>query len=188
MPFANRQSLQLESCSSRLHPALDCPKFLIHLVTLEPPGLELLIRRHPLERIPNFVEIADSPAISVGSKEPPHSLGHDGQLFERIAAAVQPFQVIPSSRAIFGWRRPPFRGTQGNRLTRIEKDKLLQPDVQLPICCEVVFIAKARSAMQTETGKRNVPNILVNHPPTPLRNAVIPAVNAKAVPVVRRSN
>ena len=56
-------------------------------------------------------------------------------------------------------------------------------DVQLPICYKVVFIAKAPSAMQLETGKQDLPDILVEDQAAQSRNAVVAPMNAETVHV-----
>ena len=159
------------------------PELAIHVAPLEPLGLELLIGLHPLDRFTKLVKIADGRAISVGIEEPLHGLRHHDQGLEGISVPVQSFQIIPNSAAILGRCRSPPSDAQRNHPTRINRENLLQPEVEFPIRREVVFIAKALSATQTEVGKRNPAGIFITHQAAPLWNPVVFAVNAKTVQV-----
>jgi hypothetical protein len=53
----------------------------------------------------------------------------------------------------------------------------------LRVCCEVVFIAKALSAMQTEPRERNLPSVPIEANTAQSRRTVVPAMDAEKVEI-----
>jgi hypothetical protein len=57
--------------------------------------LEILVGFHAIDRFAQFVEIADSLAVAIGIKKPPHGFGHDVQFIDGQVAFV-PICQIPN--------------------------------------------------------------------------------------------
>ena len=68
---------------------------------------------------------------------------------------IQALKIIQGSGAVFGRRNSASADTGWKNAVGIKRQSSLQPNVQLPIGHEVVFIAKALAATQTKTRKRH---------------------------------
>ena len=68
---------------------------------IEPVWLEILVGFHAIRRFAQFVEIADSVAVAIGIKNPPHGFDHDEVLtdeFFNIFGAKTDFRVMLAGR------------------------------------------------------------------------------------------
>jgi hypothetical protein len=76
---------------------------------IEPVWLEILVGFHAIRRFAQFVEIADSVAVAIGIKNPPHGFDHDEDLIDGKVTSVpiQPLEIIPGSSTIFRRRSSP---------------------------------------------------------------------------------
>jgi hypothetical protein len=64
------------------------PQLEVDFSPVEPVWLEILVGFHAIDRFAQFVEIADSVAVTIGIKKPPHGFGHDVQLLDGKVASV----------------------------------------------------------------------------------------------------
>ena len=128
-------------------------------------------------------QIANGVAVAIGIKKPPHGFSHDIELIDGQVASVpiQPLKIIQGSSAIFGRRSSASTDTGWKSAAGIKRQSSLQPNVQLPIGREVVFIAEALAAMQTETGKGHPSSILPEDDAAHMRNPIGHAMYKEAV-------
>ena len=134
----------------------------------------MLVGFHAIDRFAQFVEICDSVAVAIGIKNPPYGFGHDVQLVDGQVASVpiHPLEIIPGSSTIFRRRSSPAADAGRKSAFWIKGQSPFKPNVQLPIGREVVFIAEALAAMQTETGKRHPSGILSEDDAAQMRNPI----------------
>ena len=93
---------------------------------------------------------------------------------------IQALKIIQGSGAVFGRRSSASADTGWKSAVGIKRQSSLQPNVQLPIGHEVVFIAEALAAMQTETRKRHPSGILPEGNAAKTRNPIGRAMNKEA--------
>jgi hypothetical protein len=94
---------------------------------------------------------------------------------------IQALKIIQGSGAVFGRRNSASADTGWKNAVGIKRQSSLQPNVQLPIGHEVVFIAKALAATQTKTRKRHPSGIFPEDNAAKTRNPIGRAMNKKAV-------
>ena len=94
---------------------------------------------------------------------------------------IQPLEIIQGSSAVFRRRSSASADTRWKSAVGIKRQSSLQPNVQLPIGHEVVFIAEALAAMQTETRKRHPSGIFREDNAAKTRNPIGRAMNKEAV-------
>ena len=58
------------------------PQLEVEFSPIEPVWLEILVSFHAIRRFAQFVEIADSVAVAIGIKNPPHGFDHDEDLID----------------------------------------------------------------------------------------------------------
>jgi len=145
--------------------------------------LEILVGFHPIDRFTQFVQIANGVAVTIGIKKPPHGFSHDVELIDGQVASVpiQALEIIQGSSAVFGRRSSASAEAKWKSAVWIKRQSSLQPNVQLPIDHEVVFIAEALAATQTETRKRHPSGIFPEDNAAKTRNPIGRAMNKEAV-------
>jgi len=135
------------------------PQLTVEFSPVELAWLEILVGSHAIDSFAQFVEIANGMAVAIGIKKSLHRLSHNSEFFDGrlILVAVQAFQIIPGSGAVFRRRSSASADAYRKSPVLIKGQSLLEPNVQRPIGREVVFIAKALAAMQTKTNALNSP-------------------------------
>ena len=136
--------------------------------------MEILVGFHPFDRLTQFVQIANGVTVAIGIKKPPHGFSHDVELIDGQVASmpIPALKIIQGSGAVFRRRSSAFADTGWKNAVGIKRQSSLQPNVQLPIGREVVFIAEALAAMQTETRKRHPSGIFPEDNAAKTRNPI----------------
>jgi hypothetical protein len=80
---------------------------------IERGWLEIPLGFYAIDRFAQFVEIADSLAVAIGIKKPPHGFGRDVQFIDEqvVFVPIPPLEIIPGSSAVFRGRSSPSADT-----------------------------------------------------------------------------